>query len=124
MSYSLNFSELLMINVKVKYPGFFSIFHVKCVKFVNKKQYSTRKIRFISFCFKESSSEHLLSHHTTLQRQQQEVFSNLQKINATVFHITASVSNLQIYLEQRIAWITQLLGGAGKICIVTYFFLH
>ena len=41
------------------------------------------------------------------------MFENLQKINATVMDVMAAVLGLETQMEQRISWVTQLLGGAG-----------
>ncbi|KAL8622670.1 hypothetical protein ACOMHN_009304 [Nucella lapillus] len=57
------------------------------------------------------SSERLQSHQQKLHDQQEEVFRNLQRINATVIEVMATVVSLQTQMEARISWVTQLLGG-------------
>nr|KAG5696211.1 hypothetical protein BaRGS_021696 [Batillaria attramentaria] len=61
----------------------------------------------------DTSTQELLSHQGELQKQQQEVFENLQKINKTVVEVMGAIVGLQSLFEGRIAWVTQLLGGAG-----------
>ncbi|KAK7094027.1 protein brambleberry-like [Littorina saxatilis] len=73
----------------------------------------------------DASSERLLSHHDTLQRRQEEVFDNLQKINTTVLAVMTTVLDLQTQMEQRISWVTQILGGADdKLEVLQCCVLH
>lgn len=62
----------------------------------------------------DASSHRLLSHHKILQKQQKAVFANLQRINSSVTYVLEAVSSFQSKMENRIAWITQLIGGAGR----------
>ncbi|XP_025082982.1 protein brambleberry-like isoform X2 [Pomacea canaliculata] len=73
----------------------------------------------------DASSHRLLSHHKILQKQQKAVFANLQRINSSVTYVLEAVSNFQSKMENRIAWITQLIGGADdKLDILQCCVLH
>lgn len=73
----------------------------------------------------DTSSQKLLSHHATLQQQQQQVVTNLHKINRTVMEVMGAVTGLQTHFEGRIAWVTQLLGGADdKLVVLQCCLLH
>ncbi|KAK7482506.1 hypothetical protein BaRGS_00026217, partial [Batillaria attramentaria] len=73
----------------------------------------------------DTSTQELLSHQGELQKQQQEVFENLQKINKTVVEVMGAIVGLQSLFEGRIAWVTQLLGGADdKLVVLQCCVLH
>ncbi|KAL5015168.1 hypothetical protein ScPMuIL_009438 [Solemya velum] len=73
----------------------------------------------------DNSSMYLLKNHEDMVSHYQTMYSNMERINTTVIHLLTTVKSMQANLDDKIDWVTHVLGGAeNKLSLLTCGAMH
>lgn len=61
------------------------------------------------------STQQILNRHELAVQQYETTLQSLQAINASVIYLQNLMVNTQVEIDKRLGWITEFLGGAGKL---------